>query len=172
MRIRTIIISLCLSVWGNACAQSGEKVAGDIHAKGTRTGFPAAERVEKTDAEWKRILPPEQYAVTRQKGTERPGSSPLLRNKEKGIYQCADCSLPLFESRTKFESGTGWPSFWAPVSKQHVVIATDIGFGMVRDEVVCARCGAHLGHVFTDGPKPTGLRYCMNGIALKFSKNE
>ncbi len=170
MRIISLVIVWSLFGWVSACAQSEEKRTTAGNSKGADKGFPAAERVEKTDAEWKQILPPEQYAVTRQGGTERPGTSQLLRIKEKGVYECADCSLPLFASKTKFESGTGWPSFWAPVNKQNVVVASDNSLGMVRDEVVCARCGAHLGHVFDDGPDPTGLRYCMNGIALKFRK--
>jgi methionine-R-sulfoxide reductase len=141
-----------------------------VNNKGASSAFPAAGRVVKTDAEWKQILPREQYAVTRQGGTERPGTSKLLRIKEKGIYQGTGCSLPLFASETKFQSGTGWPSFRAPDKKENVVVAIDNSFGMSRDEVLCARCDAHLGHVFHDGPKPTRLRYCMNGVAMKFSK--
>ncbi len=170
MRICSLVLLLSLAVWVSACAQSKEKRVAAVNNKGASSPFPAAERVVKSDAEWKRILPPEQYEVTRQGGTERPGSSKLLGIKEKGVYQCADCSLPLFTSETKFESGTGWPSFWAPVKKENVVVASDKSFGMSRDEVFCARCEAHLGHVFDDGPEPTGLRYCMNGVAMKFSK--
>lgn len=170
MRIFSLLMLWCLSVYISACAQSRVKEGLETNRKGATQRFPAGERIEKTDAEWKRILPPEQYAITRQGGTERPGSSKLLHNKAKGIYQCGDCSLPLFTSETKYESGTGWPSFWAPIHTQHVLVAVDNKYGMVRDEVLCARCGAHLGHVFKDGPQPTGLRYCMNGIALKFVK--
>ncbi len=172
MRILPIILLLSLLGWVSACAQSKEKRMAATSHKGAAKGFPAGQRVEKTDAEWKRILPPEQYEVTRQGGTERPGTSKLLGIKEKGVYQCADCSLPLFASQTKFESGTGWPSFWAPVDERNVVVAGDNSLGMARDEVICARCDAHLGHVFDDGPEPTGLRYCMNGVALKFSKEQ
>jgi peptide-methionine (R)-S-oxide reductase len=126
------------------------------------------EKIEKTDAEWKQILTPEQYQVLRKQGTERAWTSPLNKNKEKGTYVCAACGLPLFSSETKFDSGTGWPSFYAPLSEANIGTETDRSFFQVRTEVHCARCGGHLGHVFPDGPKPTGLRYCMNGVSLKF----
>lgn len=128
------------------------------------------EKVIKTDAEWKRILTPEQYYVTRQKGTEAPYTSPLLKIKAKGIFACVSCDLPLFDSKTKYESHTGWPSFWAAIAEKNVREDVDNSLGETRTEVLCNRCDAHLGHVFNDGPQPTGLRYCMNGIALKFVK--
>jgi len=127
-------------------------------------------KVFKTDAEWKSILTPEQYHITREKGTEAPYTSPLNKIYEKGVFQCVCCSLPLFSSRTKFDSHTGWPSFWAPIAKEHVREEVDNSLGVTRTEVLCNRCDAHLGHVFDDGPKPTGLRYCMNGLAMKFVK--
>jgi peptide-methionine (R)-S-oxide reductase len=127
-------------------------------------------KVIKTDAEWKQILTPEQYNVMRQKGTEAPYSSPLNDIHDVGTFECAACELPLFSSETKFNSGTGWPSFWAPIKKENVREEIDRSLGMTRSEVLCARCDAHAGHVFDDGPKPTGLRYCMNGVALKFLK--
>ncbi len=127
-------------------------------------------RVEKTTAEWKKILTSDQFAVTRQEGTERPFTSPLVDVHEHGEFRCVNCHEPLFLSGAKFESGTGWPSFFAPVSKQVVKEIRDNQYGMVRTEVQCAVCDAHLGHVFTDGPKPTGLRYCVNGVALEFVK--
>ena len=127
-------------------------------------------KIMKTDAEWKEILTPEQYNVMRQKGTEAPYSSSLNDIHEKGIFECAACELPLFSSSTKFDSGTGWPSFWAPIKNENVREEVDRSLGMTRTEVLCARCDAHSGHVFDDGPKPTGLRYCMNGVALKFVK--
>lgn len=127
-------------------------------------------KVVKTEAEWKKILTPQQFHVLRQQGTERPFTSPLVDNHEKGTFKCVGCKAPLFSSDTKFESGTGWPSFYKPLSKESVVEKTDRAFGMIRTEVECAACGGHLGHVFNDGPKPTGLRYCMNGVALEFEK--
>jgi methionine-R-sulfoxide reductase len=129
-------------------------------------------KIIKTDAEWKSILTPEQYNVTRQQGTEAPYSSPLNNIHEKGVFECVSCSLPLFSSSTKFDSHTGWPSFWAPINKVNVREEVDNSLGTTRTEVLCNRCDAHLGHVFDDGPKPTGLRYCMNGVAMKFVKKQ
>lgn len=129
-------------------------------------------KVNKTDAEWKRVLTPDQYNVTRQKGTERPFSSPLNENHRDGVFQCVACGLPLFSSEAKFDSGTGWPSFWQPIAKENVREEVDSSLSEIRTEVLCARCDSHIGHVFPDGPKPTGLRYCMNGVALKFVKGK
>lgn len=127
-------------------------------------------KVEKTDAEWKKILTPAQYNITREQGTEAPFSSKLNDVHEEGIFYCVSCKNPLFSSITKFNSGTGWPSFYAPYATKSLSVATDNSGGMERDEISCQRCGAHLGHVFNDGPKPTGLRYCMDGVAMQFQK--
>jgi peptide-methionine (R)-S-oxide reductase len=145
----------------------------EVLAQNNSTGKSASAhlpfaKVIKTDAEWKQLLTPEQYYVTRQKGTEAPYSSPLNDIHEKGVFQCVSCSLPLFSSSTKFDSKTGWPSFWAPINKVNVREEEDRSLPEVRTEVLCNRCDAHLGHVFDDGPRPTGLRYCMNGVAMKF----
>lgn|SRR5487761_1497387 len=128
------------------------------------------EKIVKTDAEWRQHLTPEQYYVTRQKGTEPAFSGALYKNHADGNYRCVGCDAELFGSDTKFESGSGWPSFWSPVTPDAVEEHEDLSHGMRRIEVTCRRCGAHLGHIFPDGPKPTGARYCINSAALKFDK--
>ena len=127
--------------------------------------------LEKPEEEWRQALTPEQFRVLREHGTERAGSSRLNYEKGDGMFHCAGCGQPLFKSETKFESGTGWPSFWAPLEGA-VATTADRSYGMTRVEVHCARCGGHLGHVFPDGPRPTGQRYCMNGVALSFRPGE
>ena len=135
---------------------------------GTRLRVESAAKVTKSDAEWRRSLSSDEFDVTRKADTERAFSGAYYNNHEPGLYRCVCCGNALFSSETKFDSGTGWPSFWAPVARENVVTKIDLSFGMRRDEVTCVLCEAHLGHVFDDGPKPTGLRYCMNSLALRF----
>ncbi len=148
-------------------ASSVAIVIGSKWLGGRTVDAAAAFEIVKTDSEWRKLLTPAQYNVLRRQGTERAGSSPLDHEKRKGIFQCTGCDLPLFSSDTKFDSGTGWPSFYQPLPNA-VGTSEDRSLLVLQTEVHCRRCGGHLGHVYNDGPKPTGLRYCMNGVALKF----
>jgi peptide-methionine (R)-S-oxide reductase len=159
-------------------ATPGEDASGDEGKGSVRLfsveegGFVVSDKVVKSEEEWKKDLSPMQYKVLREKGTERAFTGSLLKNHEKGVYTCAACGTDLFDSDTKFESGTGWPSFYAPIAKENVATEADDKLGMRRIEVLCRRCGGHLGHVFDDGPKPTGLRYCVNSASLDFEKKD
>lgn len=153
--MKSLLLFLILGATTLSCSQAQKK------------NYP----VSHTETEWKSMLTAEQYRVARQQGTERPYSNAYWDNHDKGIYVCVGCGQELYSSSTKFESGTGWPSFFQPISKKNILVAADNSMGMSRDEVVCSRCGSHLGHVFNDGPKPTGLRYCMNSASMKFVKN-
>lgn len=157
-----VLLVLTLATFTSACGQAPENMK--------TTGATDPKTVMKTNEEWKKQLTPEQYHVLREAGTERAFSGKYWDNHEHGTYYCAACHQALFTSDTKFESGTGWPSFYKPVDKGAVAEHTDSTFGMKRTEVVCSRCGGHLGHVFDDGPNPTGLRYCMNSVSLDFEK--
>ena len=157
---RRLLLGGAVAALGAGILARGRVTAPAIAATGTF-------EVSYSDAEWKKRLSADQYAVLRQEATETPGTSPLLEEHRAGTFACAGCDLPLFSSKTKFDSGTGWPSFWQPLPDA-VGTTTDTSFGMTRTEVHCRRCGGHLGHVFNDGPKPTGLRYCMNGVAMVF----
>lgn len=172
LNIMKKIIFLWAAVWSIAlmsCAQEAQQNKTGAIAQNDKSDA-AVQKIKKSDAEWKTLLNEQQYEVLREKGTERAFSSPLNNNKKKGFYTCAACKQVLFGSEQKFDSGTGWPSFWQPYSPQSIITATDHSHGMERDEVVCARCGGHLGHMFGDGPEPTGLRYCINGTSLQFDE--
>jgi peptide-methionine (R)-S-oxide reductase len=170
MNGRTLVLTLALALAVAGMPPAGG--AGPAQPASAKTGpAPAKRRIEritKSDAEWRRLLAPEQYRVLRGEGTEMAFSGRYWNHHAAGVYLCAGCGLELFASDTKFDSGTGWPSYWAPIARDHVREVTDRTLGMERVEVECARCGGHLGHVFDDGPKPTGLRYCLNSAALGF----
>jgi methionine-R-sulfoxide reductase len=181
----TIFLTLLAAVFGAmACAQSkpadppttnpseSSTVKVKVFNKAGQIVEVDSPRVEKSDEQWKEILGPEVYQIARAKGTEAPFCGTLLDNHKDGVYACVCCGLPLFSSNAKFNSGTGWPSFFKPVADENVVEHQDISYGMVRKEILCARCGAHLGHVFDDGPRPTGLRFCVNSESLKFTDSD
>jgi peptide-methionine (R)-S-oxide reductase len=167
---RRYFVSSAIAVGTLAALSRVPLVSGSSWQNSNQRISKGIKKVTKTNEEWKRILTSEQYNVTREKGTEAPFSSPLNEIHEQGVFECVACGLPLFSSKAKFDSGTGWPSFWQPIAQENVVEDVDNSLSETRTEVLCARCDSHIGHVFNDGPRPTGLRYCMNGVALKFVK--
>jgi peptide-methionine (R)-S-oxide reductase len=172
--MRTVLLALGLSVLVVGCKRPQVVLAADSKPQPstqiTTNSSAMTDKIVKTDAEWKKHLTPEQYRITRKKGTERAFTGPNWNNHDKGVYKCVCCGQELFSSDQKFDSGTGWPSYWRPIDAKAVKSESDNTFFMNRTEVLCSRCDAHLGHVFDDGPKPTGLRFCINGHALTFEK--
>lgn len=170
-----LIVTTLLFCWVASACSSKRELPAVVAAPGPikvysyeKRGYTMSERVVKTEAEWKKILTPEQYHILREKGTEKANTGIYANNHDHGIYRCAGCGLDLYRSEDKFESGTGWPSFTAPIAPENITTSADNSLFTRRTEVTCRRCGGHLGHVFEDGPKPTGLRYCMNSAALQF----
>lgn len=183
---RTFLVGACAALAGLAWWRASKSESVPVEAaptgppkdvtiveftdSGERKGVVTVPMIVKSEAEWKNQLSPDAFEITRDAGTERPFSGELLNEHDKGVFRCICCDTALYSSDTKFDSGTGWPSFWAPIAKENVHEITDNSLGMERTAVSCRRCEAHLGHVFDDGPKPTGLRYCMNSLALRFAK--
>jgi peptide-methionine (R)-S-oxide reductase len=165
-----LILAVILQQCSYSQSNTPKKENMDTSKKNTVYSRTDSSKVNISDEEWRKILPADVYAIAREKGTERPWTSKYEDSKEVGTYYCAACGNPLFKSDTKFESGCGWPSFYEPISKGSIIYAPDNSHGMTRTEVMCGRCKAHLGHVFDDGPPPTGLRYCINGVVLDFEK--